>query len=129
MKNFTRRTFLRMSTFLGFGTAVTGVAAFGETEAEATLRGVDGELARILRSYGRTRTMAEAGTQRAVVDSQARHLPAFRLGVEVRNPQAFCRSSGPLSRLSDVVLVESNTLKLARGGHYFVIENRVDWTP
>lgn len=126
MKDSTRRNFLRKSTLVGLGTAAaTSGFALGETEAETILRGVDAELAGVLRSYGRTRAMAESGSQMVVVGSKSCRLQAFRVGVEVRNPKSFCRSRDAVGRLSDLVMAEGNTLRFAREGRFFVIENRV----
>ena len=125
MKGTTRRHFLQKSALAGLGiAAVSSGIALGDTEAETILRAVDAELARVLRSYGRTRTMAEAGTQKVVVGSRTCHVPAYHVVVEVRSTEAFCQSFDTLSRFSEPVMVKGNTLKIARGGRYFVIENQ-----
>ena len=126
MKGSTRRNFLQKSTLMGLGTAAASWGiAWGETEAETTLRAVDAELAGVLRSYGRMHAMAGGGTQKVVIGSRTCRVPAYHLEVEVRSSEAFCQSFEDLSRLSDLVMVKGNTLKFAREGHYFVIENQI----
>jgi len=126
MKSSTRRNFLQKSALMGLGAAATSCGfALGETEAETALRAGDAELAGMLRSYGRMRALAETGTQKIAVGSRTRRVPAYNLKVEVRNRAAFCRSFDVLSRHCDRLMVEGNTLKFARKGRYFVIENRV----
>ena len=125
MKDFTRRNFVQKSTLVSLGAAaIAGGIALGETDAEVTLRAMDPDLARELRSYGRTRAMQEIGTQKAVVDSKTRVMPAFRVEVGIANP-SFCRSLEALSRLNVLFMAKGNTLRFTRGGRYFVIENRV----
>jgi len=126
MNRSTRRMFLRKFALvtLGTGGATSGLA-LGETEAESTLRGMDGELANVLRSYGRADSMVKAGHQKARVGSKTRRLPVSRLGVEVRDQESFQRSFETLTGLSDRVMVDGNKVSFARDSHYFVIENRV----
>ena len=126
MRGSTRRSFLQKSALVGLGAAAASCGvALGETEAETTLRAVDAELAGVLRSYGRMRAMVRTGTKKTVVGSRPRRVPAYHLEVEVRNRAAFCRSFEILSRHSDRVMVEGNTLKFAREGRHFVIKNQI----
>lgn len=104
---------------------VAGGAASGGTEAEHALQGADPEVAGVLRSYGRAVKMSDAGMQRVRVGSQDCALPVSRLGVEVRDREAYCRSFQAFAERTDRVRVEGNTVRFARGGRYFVIENRV----
>lgn len=125
MKGTTRRNFLKKSTLVGLGAAAASSGlAWGGTEAETSLRELDAALAEVLRSYGRMRAMAEAGSQNVVVGSRTCRVPAYHVEVEVRSTEAFCQSFDAWGRLSDLVLVKGNTLKFAREGRYFEIDNQ-----
>lgn len=126
MRGSSRRHFLQKSALVGLGAAAASCGiALGETEAETTLRGEDAELAGVLRSYGRMRAMVRNGTQKTVIGSRTRRVPAYNLEVVVHNRAAFCRSFEIMSRHCDRVMVQGNTLKLAREGRYFVIVNQI----
>ena len=125
MKNSTRRNFLSKSTLLTVGAAAGADLALGETEVEHSLKEVDRELARVLRSYGRADVMKAAGYQEVAEGNKTRRLPASQLGVRVRDQASYQASFEKLATISDRVLVKGNTVSFARGGHYFVIENLV----
>ena len=126
MNDSTRRNFLRQSSLVVFGAAAaTGVFATGETRAEAALRGLDADLAKVLRSYGRARVMTETGTKKVVVGSRRRRLPAVRLGVDIPDLNSYQQSLDAVSRLGELVVANGNTLTFVRDGRYFVIENRL----
>ena len=133
MKHSTRRHFLQRSTLTGLGAVaagsgiVTGISN-SETDAEATLMELDTEVARVLRSYGRTRTITKSETKRATTGSKTRRLPAFHLEVEVSRAESFRGRLDALGRLSNAVLANGNTLRFERGGRYFVIDHCVLFT-
>ena len=123
--NNNRRHFIYRTTLalLGLAAGSAGLAA-GETEAESTLRGMDRELAHLLRSYGRTHELERGGFQKAAIGAQNRRLPVSRVRVEVRNRASFQASFEKLAGLSVRVHVQGNTARFARAGRYYVIENR-----
>lgn len=125
MKNSTRRNFLSKSSLLTVGAAAGADLALGETEVEHSLKGVDRELASVVRSYGRADVMKAAGYQDVAEGNKTRRLPASQLGVRVRDQASYQASFAKLATISERVMVEGNTVRFARGQRYFILENRV----
>lgn len=79
----------------------------------------------VARLYGRVEVLERGCFEAVKHGSRTKCLPVSRLGVRVGNPEAFRASFEQLTKLTERVLVEGNTVRFAFKGGYYVVENRV----